>query len=118
MKRRQRAGLFREFDAKAAASVMEIEENAAVFFGDGVQRARDELGAVAGDRTKDVAREAVRMNADERRRGPFQGAPDQSDVLIVVHVARISDDAEVAIARGKDRFGDAADVAFVLPSAA
>jgi hypothetical protein len=45
---RERAGFFGGFDAEAAAGVVEIEENAAVFFGDGGQRAGDEFAAIAG----------------------------------------------------------------------
>ena len=46
---RERAGFFGGFDAEAAAGVMEIEEDAAVFLGDGGERAGDELAAIAGD---------------------------------------------------------------------
>ena len=41
----QRAGVFGRFDAEAAAGVVEIEKDAAVFFGDGGQGARDELAS-------------------------------------------------------------------------
>jgi hypothetical protein len=37
----QCAGLVRRFNAEAAAGVVKIEENAAVFFGDGAERAGD-----------------------------------------------------------------------------
>jgi len=45
---RESAGFLGGFDAEAAAGVMEIEEDAAVFFGDGGERARDEFAAIAG----------------------------------------------------------------------
>ena len=64
MNLRQRAGLFRSVDGKPAAGVMEIEEHAATFLGDGFKRQRNELPAIAGGGTKHVAGEAVGMDAD------------------------------------------------------
>jgi hypothetical protein len=45
---RECAGFLGGFNAEAAAGVMEIEENAAVFLSDGGQRAGDEFAAIAG----------------------------------------------------------------------
>src|SRR5208282_1449100 len=84
---RQRAGFVCRFDAETAAGVMEIEKNAAVFFGDGGQRARDEFAAIAGGRAEDIASEAMRVYTDESGCFAFEAAADQSDVLIVVNVA-------------------------------
>src|SRR5262249_29867856 len=53
MNLRQGTGEFWRFDSKTAAGVMEIEKNAAIFFGDRAQRARDKLGTIAGDGTED-----------------------------------------------------------------
>ncbi len=41
-------------------------------------------------------------------------AADESDVLIVIDVAGVGDHAEIAVARGENGFGDAADVTLVL----
>ena len=103
---------------EAAATVVEIEEDAATFRGDGFEGASDELSAVAGGRAENVAGETVRMDADESGLFAFEIAADERDVLIVVHVASVSDHAEIAEARGKQGLGDAADVAFMLHAVA
>jgi len=41
MNLRKLAGFFRLIDAEAATGMMKIEEDAAIFFGDGFERARD-----------------------------------------------------------------------------
>jgi hypothetical protein len=41
MNLRERAWLFRGFNGEAASRVMEVQEYAAIFFGDGFQRARN-----------------------------------------------------------------------------
>ena len=50
------------------------------------------------------------MHTDESGRLAFEFAADKSDVLIVVNVAGVGNHAEVAVARGKNGFGDAAEV--------
>ena len=70
--------------------------------------------AIAGDGTEDVTGQAVRVDADQGRRWAFEAAADQSDVLVVVDVAGVGDHAEIAEARGKNGFGDAANVPLVL----
>src|SRR5882757_9104795 len=109
----QGTGCFRGFDAETTAGVVEVEEDAAVFFGDGRQGAGDEFGAIAGDGAEDVAGEAVRMDAHERGSWPFEVAADKRDVLIVVDVAGVGDDAEIAEARGENGFGHTAYVTLV-----
>src|SRR5256885_7704747 len=84
---RELSGFVGLVDAEAAAGVMEIEEDAAIFLGDGFERALDEVLAVARRGAEDVAGEAVRMNADERGRIAFEFAADERDVLVVVTVA-------------------------------
>lgn len=69
MNLRKVARRFRSIDTEASPGVMEVEENAAVFLGDGFQRARDEFGTVAGDGAKNVPGKAVGVNANQRRRG-------------------------------------------------
>src|SRR6267143_3338329 len=115
---RECAGLFGGFDAEAAARVVEVEKYAATFFGDGFQGAGDEFAAVAGGGTEDVTGEAVRMNAHQSRLCTFEIAAHQRDMLVVVHVAGVSNHAEIAKARGQDGFRDAADVAFMLHAVA
>src|SRR5438552_2207481 len=95
-------------------SAMVIEEDAAIFLGDGFERAFDEIPAIASGRAEDVARQAVRMDADERGRIAFEFTADERDVLVVVDIARVSNHAEIAKARRQNRFSEAADVAFML----
>ena len=114
----QRARCFGGLDAEAAASVVEVKEDAAILLGDGGEGARNQLGAIAGDRAEDVAGEAMGMDADQRGSRPVQVAAHQGDVLIVIHIARIGDDAEIAVARGKNGFCYAAHVTLVLHAVA
>ena len=118
MNLRKRAGLFGGFDAEAASGVMQVEKNAAVFLGDGGERARNEFAAIASGRTENISGEAVRMDAHQRRLGAFQVAAHEGNVLIMVHVAGVGDHAEIAEARGQNCFGNAPDVAFVLHAVA
>ena len=67
----QRTGLFAGIDGEAASRVMEIEEYAAALLGDGFERTRYEFAAIADRGTKNVSGEAVRMDADQRRRRAF-----------------------------------------------
>ena len=59
MNLRQRAWFVGGIDGEAASRVMEVKEHAAVFFGDGFERKRNEFAAIAGGRAKNVAGEAV-----------------------------------------------------------
>ena len=68
--------------------------------------------AVAFGGGENVAGEAVRMHAHQRRRAGEISA-NQRDVLLAVHVGGIDDHAEIAVARGQSRLGHAADVALV-----
>jgi hypothetical protein len=72
MNLRERAGFFGGFDAEATSGVMQVEENAALFLGDGGQRPRDELAAIASSGTEDISGEAVRMDAHQCGFGTFQ----------------------------------------------
>ena len=67
---------FGRFDTEAAAGVVEIEKDAAVFLGDGGQGAGDEFGAIAGDGTEDVTGEAMGMYANQCWRRAFEVAAD------------------------------------------
>ena len=58
------------------------------------------------------------MDADQRWRCAFEVAADKRDVLVVIDVAGVGDHAEIAVARGENGFGDAADVALVLHAVA
>src|SRR5690348_1739207 len=118
MNLRQRAGLLGRIHGETAAGVMKVKECAAIFSGDGFQRERNEFVAITGRGTKNVAREAVGVNAHKRGRIAFQVAANESNVLVVVHIARVSNHFEFAEARWQDRFRDAADVAFVLHAVA
>src|SRR5438105_685508 len=115
---RQRAGLLGTIDRKTASRVMEIEKNAAVFFGDSFERRRNEFTAIARRGTKNVASKTVRMDAHERRRIVFQIAANERDVLVMVHVTRIGNHFEFAEARGQSRFRHATHVALVLHAVA
>ena len=59
MNLREHARLFGGFDAEAASCVMQVEKDAAIFLGDGFQRARDKLRAVASRGTENVTGETV-----------------------------------------------------------
>src|SRR6266446_3610038 len=51
----ERTGLFGGLDAEAASRVVQVEKNAAVFLGDGGQRARDQFAAIASGGTENVS---------------------------------------------------------------
>src|SRR5437879_6177563 len=53
------AGLLGGVDAEATSRVVEIEKDAAIFFGDCGQRARDKFAAIASGGTENVASQAV-----------------------------------------------------------
>ncbi len=110
----QHASCLGSIDTESTAGVMEIEENAAIFLSDGRERLGNQLVAITGGRAEDISRQTMRVHANERRRFAFEAAANESDVLIVIDVAGIGNHAEVAIARGKNGFRDAADVTFVL----
>ena len=110
----QHASCFGRIDTESTAGVMEIEENAAVLLSDGRERLGNKLVAIAGGRAEDIARQTMRVHANERRRFAFEAAANESDVLIVIDVAGVGNHAEVAEARGKNCFRDAADVTLVL----
>src|SRR5579859_5488987 len=111
---RELAGFVGLIDAEAAAGVMEIEKHAAIFFSDGFEGAVDEISAIAGCGAEDVAREAVRVDANEGGRLTFEFAADECDVLVVVNVARVGDHAEITETSSENRLSEAADVTFVL----
>src|ERR1700746_1284455 len=54
MNLRQRARFFGGNAVEAASCVMEVKEHAAVLFGDGFERKRNEFAAIAGRRAKNV----------------------------------------------------------------
>jgi len=64
MNLRERSWLFGGVHGEAAASVMQVEKDAAIFLGDGFQRTRDEFGAIARGRTENISGKAVGMDAD------------------------------------------------------
>src|SRR5205807_5273649 len=70
--------------------------------------------AIASDGTKHVSSQTVRMNPHQGGLLAFESAANQRNMLIVIDVAGVSDHAEIAEARGKNRFGHAAHVTFVL----
>ena len=55
MNLRENAGFGGSFNSKTASGVMQVEKNAAIFFGNGRQRARDELVAITGYRTEYIS---------------------------------------------------------------
>src|SRR6266567_4571128 len=59
MNLRKSAWLFSGIHAEAASGVVQIKENAAVFLGDGGQRARNEFAAIASSGTENVTGEAM-----------------------------------------------------------
>lgn len=84
---RQLSGFVRLVDAEAAAGVMEIEEGAAIFFGDGFKRTVDEILAIAGSGAEDVAGEAVRVDANKSGRIALEIAAHERHVLVVIDIA-------------------------------
>src|SRR5438445_6464886 len=87
MNLREHAGFLGRIDTETAAGVVQIEKDAAVFLGDGGQRTRDKLAAIASSGTENIAGEAVRMDTHQRGLHAFQLAAHQRDVLSVVDVA-------------------------------
>ncbi len=55
----ENAGFLGGFNTEAASGVMKVEKDAAIFLGDGFQRARDKLRAVASRGTENVTGETV-----------------------------------------------------------
>ena len=96
---------------------MQINEYAAVFFGDGCERALDDRVAIAGRGAEHVSGEAVGMDAYQRRAGfrkVSQLTAHQRHVQLVVRVVRIRDHAEISMPRGQHGFCDAAHMPFML----
>src|SRR5579859_2549585 len=112
---RQRAAFFRRgIDAETAPGVMQINENAAAFGGNGFERPVNNFAAIAGERTEDISREAVRMNAHERRLAAREFAAREGDMQFVVHFVGESNHAKFAVTRGQNRLRDALDVTLML----
>src|ERR1700688_923798 len=99
-------------DAEASPRVVKVDEYAAIFPDNGFERTLDNFVAIAFGGRKNIAGEAVRMHAYERR-ASGQTSTNESDVLLAIHVRGVHDHAEIAVARGQSRLGDAADVALV-----
>ena len=99
-------------DAEASAGVVQVDEHAAILPDDGFERALDDFVAIAFGGRENIAGEAVRMHAHQRRPSG-QISAHQRDVLLAVHVGGVDDHAEIAVARGQSRLGDAPDVALV-----
>jgi hypothetical protein len=59
---RQGAGLFGGVDGEAATRVVQIQEHAAVFLGDGLERSENKLGAVADNGTENITGQAMGVN--------------------------------------------------------
>src|SRR3979490_294392 len=74
MNLREHAGFFGGFDAETASGVMQIEKNAAILFGDGFERTRNELRAITRCGAKNITSEAVRMDAHQGGLGALQFA--------------------------------------------
>src|SRR3989442_11426954 len=63
MNLRERARLFGGFNTETASRVVQIEKDAAVFLGDGGQRAGDKFATIASRGAENVSGEAVRVDA-------------------------------------------------------
>jgi len=72
MNLRQSAWFLGGINGETSSRVMQIEEHATVFLGDGFERERHELTAIAGHGAEDIAGQAVRMDAHERGRIAFE----------------------------------------------
>src|SRR5262249_13440928 len=94
-------------EADAAALLQEVEEHAAPFLRDGLERERELRAAVAARGAEDVAGEARGMDAHEHRLVLVDLARDERDVLLVRHLGAETDDAELPELRREVRRGDA-----------
>src|ERR1700740_612179 len=111
---RKDAGFRGGFDAEAAAGVMQIQKYAAMFLGNCRKRPSNQFVAVAGGGTKDISGQTVRMNPHQRGLRALECAANQSDVLIMVHLAAVGNHAKITEGSRQNRFGHPANVAFVL----
>src|SRR5260370_36091691 len=84
----ENAGFLGGFNSEATSRVVQVEKDAAVFFGDGFQRARDEFVAVASGGTENVSGEAVRMHTHQGRLRAPHIAPPGSNTLSDARSAR------------------------------
>ena len=101
-------------DAKAAAAMVQVDEDATIFGGDGFQGAVDDFAAVAGERAENVAGQAMRVHANEGRLRAAELAANEGDVELIVGLGGIGEHAEIAEARGEGRFRDALHVTLML----
>src|SRR5208337_279828 len=83
-------------DAQARTGLMQIDQNARAFAGNGLHRGVDKLLAIAIERTKDVAIGTMRMHAHQHI-GLVGNVPvDQCQVAFSVDTALIANGAELA----------------------
>ena len=115
---RKNARLTGSFDAKAAACVVQIKKNTAILFGNCGERTGNQFVTVAGDGAENIPGEAVGMNAHKSWISTVEFAANKRHMLIVIHVAGVSDHAEIAEASGQNGFSEAADVTLMLHAVA
>src|SRR5688500_12322169 len=102
--------------ANAPPFLVEIHDDAAPFVRDHLHRGVQLPPAIASHGVEHVAREALRVHADENLFPVADVAVDERDVLARVHVIAVADDAPVLPRHlgGQARFGDAMDEPLVL----
>ena len=97
---------------------MQIEKNAAILFGNCGERTGNQFVTIAGDRTENISGEAVGMNAHKSWISTVEFAANKRHMLIMIHVAGVSDHAEIAEAGRQNSFRDAANVSLMLHAVA
>ena len=100
--------------ADAAALLAHVEDAPAALGGDHLHRSVQLLAAVAAGGAEDVAREALGVHADERRRVAGEVAHEEREVLEPVRARAVHPQAEAAVARGHVHLLDALDEGLVL----
>ena len=105
----QRVGLEFGHEADPATFLLFVDENAGALLGNHGKRHLELLAAVAAQRAENVTREALRVNADERRSGLYV-SHDQSHSLLGLGVWPGAQgkamDQKITPACGKVRGGD------------
>src|SRR5215475_11365807 len=111
---RQRAGRLRVVDGEAATGMMQVQKYAAILLGNQFQGFFDQFRTIARSGSEDVSRQAVRVNTNERRRGPLESAANQGDMLVLVYIARVRNHVKVAEPRRQSGLRHTPNVALVL----
>src|SRR5258708_18034981 len=96
-------------EADAPPFLVEIDDDPLSVGRDELHRFHELPAAVAAERMEDVAGETLRVHPDERVFTRAKLAEDERDVLVVIDVVAVADDAPLAMFGRQPRFGHAMD---------